>query len=79
MAKKPHPFAKKMADAKAAKGKTKSKASSTRKKPTGTPLQRAKARVAKLEAAETKKAAIASARKQIDAGKAALKKARAAK
>ena len=78
MAKKPHPFAKKMADAKAAKGKTK-KPAAKRKAPTGTPLSRAKARVAKLEAAETKKTAIAAARKQIDAGKAALKKARAAK
>lgn len=43
------------------------------------PLKAAKARVAKLEAKATRQAAIASAKKQIDAGKAALAKARKAK
>lgn len=72
MAKKPHPFAKKMADAKAKKG--------TAKKTPATPaIKKARERVARLEAAETKKRAIAAARKQIDAGKAALAKAKAAK
>lgn len=68
--KKPNPFAKRMADARAKKAPTKkgSKALAT-----------AKARVAKLEAAATKKAAISAAQKKIASARAELAKARGVK